>query len=130
MKIALAVKKPEPDSILSEGFGRSPYLLIHDTISETDTIFANPFIVSMIETGIEASRILIENNCDVLITNNIGRHAFQFLKSAGVKVFFSPGINANKALKLFLEGNLNSVELNAPRHHRRNRYRKKYKGYS
>jgi predicted Fe-Mo cluster-binding NifX family protein len=130
MKIAVAVENPDPDSMISEGFGRSRYLLIHDTINESDTIITNPFFASVGGAGIETSQILIENNCDALITSSIGKHALMLLKSAGVQVFLSTETTANNALNLFREGNLNSVELNTPRHHRRKHYRKKHKGYS
>lgn len=110
MIIALAVETDSFDSDLSDVFGRCKYLLVYNYEDQSKKIIQNPFAAAFDGAGIQTSQLLIENNCDVLIANNIGNQALIFLESVGIKVYKSPKEKVLNAIILFNEGKLERAE--------------------
>ncbi|MBN1300664.1 MAG: NifB/NifX family molybdenum-iron cluster-binding protein [Melioribacteraceae bacterium] len=125
MIIALAVEKNSIDSYLFSVFGRCKYILLYNSGDNSRRIIPNPFSAAFDGAGIQASQLLIENNCDVLIANNIGNHALAFLNSVGVKVYKSGVVTASTAIALFDEGKLEEAESKNADKRERVRYRKR-----
>lgn len=126
MNCAFAIQENSIDSQLSDVLGRSKYFLIIDTNTGAKQIITNPFAFSFGGAGIQASQLLIENDCDVLITKTIGAQVLSFLESAGIKVYLYPGMKSEKALELFHDGLLNKASLRISRENgRRNRFRRR-----
>lgn len=109
-KIAVAVERPDVQSVISEVFGRSDYFLLFDTVNNTEEIILNPFAKTFGGAGIQSAQLLVENNVDVLITNKIGANALRVLNSAGIKVYMCMRENAKTAVQLFNEGKLKTIE--------------------
>jgi len=129
MIIALAINENNFDSELSEVFGRSKYLLFINSEDESKKIICNPFASSFGGAGIQTSQILIENNCDVLITKSIGEHAYSFLKSVDIKVFISKEDSVLKTIELYEKGLLELADEKALSHYKgQKRFRKRHRG--
>lgn len=124
MKIALAVEGNSFDSDLSDVFGRCKYLLIYNPDEHSNKIIPNPFSAAFDGAGIQTSQLLIENNCDVLIANNIGDRALIFLQSVGINVYNSTKENATNAITLYNEGKLEKAK---PNYESFKRIRKRYR---
>lgn len=110
MIIALAVEENNFNAELSEVFGRSRYILVYNSENQSNKIIPNPFAAAFDGAGIQTSQLLIENNCDILITNNIGNQALIFLESVGIRVYKSPKATVLNAITLFNEGKLEQAE--------------------
>ncbi len=111
MRIALAIEENKIESNLSEICGRSNFFLILDSQTKTQEIFPNPFASSYGGGGIQTARILIEKNCDVLITKMIGTQTLLFLESAAIKVFLSNVDSITDALNRFEKGLLKMAKV-------------------
>jgi len=126
MIIALAVEKDSVDPELSDVFGRSKYLFIYNSEDQSMKIIPNPFAAAFDGAGIQTSQLLIENNCDVLVVNNIGDQAHSFLNSVGIKVYKSTKDTASAVIKMFIEDKLKEAESkNDLGKGRRKRYRRR-----
>lgn len=129
MIIALSIDENNFDSELSEVFGRSKFLLFLNSEDKSKKIICNPFASSFGGAGIQTSQILIENNCDVLITKSIGEHAYSFLKSVDIKVFISKEDNVLKTMELYERGLLELVDEKVLSHYKgHKRFRKRHRG--
>lgn len=128
MIIALAVENNNLDSELADVFGRCKYLLIYNSEDHSQKIISNPFAAAFDGAGIQTSQLLIENNCDVLITNKIGDQALIFLESVGIKVYKSTKVKALNAISLLNNGKLEEAKSeNEIGRGRRKRYRNRGK---
>lgn len=112
MIIALSINENNFDSQLSEVFGRSKHFLFLNSEDESNEIICNPFASSFGGAGIQTSQILIEKNCEVLITKSIGVHAYSFLKSADIKVYISNEDNVSNSIRMFEKGLLELADEN------------------
>jgi len=111
MLIAVSVKKPELLSDLSDVFGRSVYYLIYNTINNNPEYFQNPYASELGGAGIQAARILIGKNIDILLTRNIGLNPLRLFCSANVKVYQCSAGTANQAIQLFQSNNLKTIDI-------------------
>jgi predicted Fe-Mo cluster-binding NifX family protein len=109
-KIAVGIEKPDPQSVISELFGRSKYFFLFDEKNNTEEIIANPFARTFGGAGIQTAQLLVENNVDVLITNQVGINAMRILNSAGTRVFVCIRENARTAVRLFYENKLKIID--------------------
>lgn len=126
MIIALAVENNNFDSVLSDVFSRCKYIIIYNSADYSKKIILNPFAATFDGAGIQTSQLLIENNCDVLITNKIGIQAFIFLDSVGIKVYKSHKNKASAVIELFNQGRLEEAAFqNGSGRERRKRFRRR-----
>ncbi|MFO7445592.1 MAG: NifB/NifX family molybdenum-iron cluster-binding protein [Ignavibacteriaceae bacterium] len=108
-RIAITIKKPDKNPVVSGVFGRCSFFLIYDQELLTERIISNPFS-SELGAGIQSARLLIENDVDIVITNQIGSNPLRLLKSVKVKIYRCNERTAGQAIQLFNEGKLSEVE--------------------
>lgn len=111
MNIAFTLTKKSNQSAFSKMFGRSNYIMIINSEKNSQKFIKNPFASSIGSSGIQASQLLIENSCEVIITKHIGDQALTLLKSVGIKVFKAEVETASDAYKLFQENKLQSFNI-------------------
>jgi predicted Fe-Mo cluster-binding NifX family protein len=124
MIIAVTVIQPEIGSLLSDGFGRSKYFMLYDSNVRSAEFIPNSFSFELGGAGIQAARILIEKNIDVLITGNIGMNPLRVFSSSDIDVYQCNGITADKAIELLQTDKLMKLKTD-DRYGNRNRCRRR-----
>ncbi len=112
MLIAITSEGTDLNSLASEKFGRSPFIIFYDTGKNIFVSFRNPFTNIFDGAGIQTSQIIIEKNVSALITIEIGLNAFRFLKSAGVEVYLCSKMKISEIAGNFMKGKLVKVNRN------------------
>ncbi|UWG95685.1 hypothetical protein LPY66_12250 [Dehalobacter sp. DCM] len=98
MKIAVAVNGNMPDSIVSEAFEASAFLLVSETDDMSFEVFENPEGTN--GHGMAMVNKILEQDCEALISGTIEEDAFEALAAAQVTRYFAAGHTALKALAL------------------------------
>ncbi len=87
MKLSITATGKDLDSRVEKMFGRSPYFVIVDTMTEETTFLRNTAICSGHGAGIRAAGILSEEGAEALLTGVVGPNAFKALRDAHITVF-------------------------------------------
>lgn len=111
MIIAFTLNNNSNQSTFSKTFGRCNYIKIINSERNIEKFIKNPFSSSLGSSGIQASQLLIENSCEVIITKQIGDQALTLLNSVGIKVYKSEAETASDAYKLFQENKLQKFNI-------------------
>ncbi len=109
MKIAFTAKGTEWDSKMDPRFGRTEYLLIHDTDKNELDYFDNKAVENVAHgAGPQTAQRLFEFNPDVLITGNgPGGNAAAVLGKAKIKIFIGAGeMTVREAYQAYRNGQL------------------------
>jgi len=113
MKICITSQGKDLDSLLDPRFGRCQFFIFLNQKGEIENVLENPGVLAARGAGIAAAQRVISEGADVVITGNIGPHAFFVLQKVGVKVFFAaPGVTLKDAFSMWQEGKLR--EINEP----------------
>ena len=75
-----------PESFVSNSFGRSPFIIIYNDETRKYDIFENPGSEILDGSGLKAAEILIRNNAETLLTDEIGRKAYSVLMKEHINV--------------------------------------------
>lgn len=92
-KIAIPSMGKTPDSLMSESFGRCPFIIIYDDLNKKYQSFENSGAKVQDGSGLKAAEILIQNKVDLLMTIEIGKKAYSVLSNEhiGIKLLKSTG---------------------------------------
>lgn len=110
MKIAIPVNEKSMDSEVCPSFGRAPYFLFYNSVTEEDYYLDNAAVASQGGAGIRAAQVIADHGVKSLLTPRCGENAAEVLNKAEVFVYRSiPGtarqnIEAHLANKLPLLG--------------------------
>jgi predicted Fe-Mo cluster-binding NifX family protein len=108
MKIAIPAENKSFGSNINESYGRAPYFLIYNTITNESEFLDNSAVLNQGAAGIRASQVIADIGVKALIAPRCGENASNILKNAEVLVYQSiPGtlqdnINAFLSEKLHL----------------------------
>lgn len=92
MKIALPVENKSMDANISNTFGRTPYLLIYNTLTKESMFLDHRAAVSKGAAGIRASEVVADNGVKALLTSTCGENTHKILNNAEVLIYKSrPG---------------------------------------
>jgi len=109
MRIAVTSTGKDMDSNMDPRFGRAAYFIIVNSETMEYEAVENSQSLNLPQgAGIQAGKIVIENNVDVLITGNCGPKAFQVLQSASVKIFTGAEGSVADAVSKYKNGELKS----------------------
>jgi predicted Fe-Mo cluster-binding NifX family protein len=86
MKIAIPSTGEKLTSPLSDTLGRAPFLIMYDSSTGEYNSIANPGFQFQDGSGLKASKIILENNADVLLTMEIGRKSYSLLLQEHIKI--------------------------------------------
>lgn len=107
MKIAITSSGDTLDSPLDARFGRAAKFIIYDTEDDTFYVVDNLQNLNAPQgAGLQAAQRLAREAVEAVITGHCGPKAFQVLKAAGIKVFYSQEKIVREAIEAFKSGKL------------------------
>ena len=107
MKIAVTSTGIDLDSQVDPRFGRAAYILIVDSETFDFEVIDNKENVNALKgAGIQAAKMVIEKQAEVLLTGFCGPNAFKVLKSAKINVAANAEGSVKDAVKAYLNGQL------------------------
>jgi len=112
MLIGISSIEKSLDSKIDTRFGRSKYFIIYDTNSKKFTVLDNEVNLSVAQgAGIQTAQNLVNQNIEVLLTNNCGPKAFKVLSISNVKIYIT-GTNStvSEAINEFNSNKLNLMK--------------------
>jgi len=86
MKIAIPSTGENLTSPLSDTLGRTPFIIIYDSITEKYNSIKNPGFQMQDGSGLKASDIILEKSTDVVLTREIGRKSYSVLLKEHIKI--------------------------------------------
>jgi len=114
MKICITSSGRSLDSLMSPRFGRCPFLLVVDTERQKADAIENKNASAARGAGVATAQTVSDQGCKIVITGNIGPHAFSVLNAAGIKVFITEALakTCEETLRDYNNGKLS--EASAP----------------
>lgn len=106
MKIALPVNQKNIVSDICISFGRTPYLMIYDTLTKERLFFDNAAADSPGGAGIKTAQFVVDQGAQAVLTPRCGENSAQVLKAAGVKLYKTTGDSAAGEIEKFEAGTL------------------------
>lgn len=104
MRIAIPSTGEKLTSPLSDTLGRAPFLIMYDSSTEEYNSIANPGFQFQDGSGLKASKIILENNADVLLTMEIGRKSYSILLGEHIKIeLIKSGGTVKSAINKYLK---------------------------
>ncbi len=102
-KIAVPALGETAKDLISNSFGRCPFIIIYEAGSEKYTAYVNPGESLLDGSGLKASEVIIKNNADVLLTLEIGKKAYSVLLKENINVqLLKSGGTVKAVIKYFL----------------------------
>ena len=107
MKLAITSTGKELDSNLDPRFGRAAYFIMVDPKTMAFEVVENSQNLNLSwGAGIQASKTIVDNHVDVLITGNCGPKAFMVLERAGIKIVTGASGTITENIDKFKKGEL------------------------
>jgi predicted Fe-Mo cluster-binding NifX family protein len=97
-KIAMPSLGVTANSLVSNSFGRCPFIIIYDKEDKKYQTFKNTGAKVQDGSGLKAAEILIRNNVTVLLTIEIGRKAYSVLSKEHIDVSLLKSTGTIKSL--------------------------------
>lgn len=107
MKIAIPAETKSMTSNVYEYYGRAPYFLIYNTLTEESEFLDNSAVINQGAAGIRVSQVIADNGVKALIAPRCGENANNILKSAEGFVYKSIQGTLQDNINEFLLDNLN-----------------------
>ncbi len=113
MRIAISITAGGTEGKVSGRFGRCPFFMIYDIESGEYEVIPNPATAMSGGAGSKAAEIIIEKDCEAIISGNIGPNAYRALKAANVKMYTAQdGSNIEETIEKFKNGELEEFGMN------------------
>jgi predicted Fe-Mo cluster-binding NifX family protein len=116
MKIAITTNGTDLQSSLDPRFGRCPFFLLVDSETLECEAKPNPGASAGGGAGIKAAQALTGLGAGALITGQCGPNAYQILEAAGLKIMQAPVVSARKAIEMYKQGDLASINVPGEEH--------------
>ena len=110
MIIAIPVNENNAEPSICVSFGRAPWFLFHNTLTDETQIIKNPAANAEGGAGIKAAQFVVDHTANVLITVRGGENAAEVLLAADIQIYKAQGSTAKENLALFTEGKLEKLE--------------------
>jgi predicted Fe-Mo cluster-binding NifX family protein len=123
MKLALTVDGQAENPKLDQRFGRCPYFLIVDTVTQDRIFLRNPGLDSERGAGTQAAQYLINNRVEVIVSGHFGPNAYSALDAAGIQMYSANDGKVDTLLTDFQAGKLPRAEPQGGGRHGRGRRR-------
>ena len=116
MKIAIPSTGESTSSIVSPSFGRAPYFIFVEVGNKkiksweaVKNIYADTFRGA----GIATAQLVANEGVSVILVGSIGPNSFFALSQVGIKIYTVPLVTIEKAVEMYLNGEVKEVR--APR---------------
>ncbi len=110
MIIAIPVNENHGEPNVCVSFGRAPWFLFHNTVTDETQILENPAANVEGGAGIKAAQFVVDHKANALITLRGGENAAEVLLAADTQIYKAQGSTAKENLALFTEGKLEKLE--------------------
>jgi predicted Fe-Mo cluster-binding NifX family protein len=108
MKIAVPASQNNYKSLISNYLGRSPFITIYDEETKEYQFIENVGFKTQDGSGLKATKIIIQNKANVLLTMEIGQKAYSVLMKDHVDVHL---INSRSTIKSIIQNFLKKSEV-------------------
>lgn len=104
MIVAVSSEGPSIEASVCPRFGRCPYFVVADTVGPAFRVVENPAALRGSGAGIQAARLLSDEEVEYVLTGECGPNATDALAAAGIRV--TPGAfgTVREAIKRFIAG--------------------------
>ncbi|RJX21463.1 MAG: dinitrogenase iron-molybdenum cofactor biosynthesis protein [Ammonifex sp.] len=108
MKIAVSASGWHPAAAVVPQFGRCAGFVVYDT---DDRAYSTVMTASRrrVGAGLRVAHALVNNGVEVVITGNIGPHAFNVLRTAGVRCYLTMNGTVKDCLAAYETGQLKEI---------------------
>jgi predicted Fe-Mo cluster-binding NifX family protein len=108
LKIAVSASGFNCDAAIVPQFGRCVGFVIYDT---DDRAYSSLLTVGRrrVGAGIRVAHELVDNGVEVVITGNIGPHAFKVLRAAGIRCYLTMNGTVKDCLAAYRKGRLKEI---------------------
>ncbi len=107
MMLCITAKGSTMDAPVEERFGRSPYLILIDTDTGTETSIQNPGADAAGGVGPRTVQLLVNHGVKAVVTGQVGGNAASALQAAGIDAYqYRAGGTVRDALALYRAGKL------------------------
>lgn len=110
MKIAIPVDENSKETGVCISFGRTPWFLIYDTVTEEKSFINNEAATSQGGAGIKAAQTLVDKNVEAALLPRCGQNAADVFKAGNIKIYKTKNLVVNENIKAFLDGELPLLE--------------------
>lgn len=110
MKIAIPVEDKSMETRICVSFGRTPFFLIYDTVSQDSVFLENSAATSQGGAGIKAAQTIADNQVGALLTPRCGENAAEVLKAAKIKLYKTINDSLQDNINAFNEEKLSLLE--------------------
>ena len=107
MKIAMPVDERNLESNICISFGRAPYFLFYDTVTNESYYLDNTAVASQGGAGIRAAQVIADHGVKALLTPRCGENAEKVLRNAEVLVYKSVPGTAQENIDAYSSEQLN-----------------------
>jgi predicted Fe-Mo cluster-binding NifX family protein len=107
MKIAMPAETKNLSSKVYESYGRAPYFLIYNTVTQQSEFLDNSSVLQQGASGIRVSQVMADNGVKVLIAPRCGENASKILRGAEILVYQSVSGTLQDNINEFLKDKLN-----------------------
>ena len=104
MKVAVSSSGSTLESSVDPRFGRCPYYIIYDTVTNSFNAVENKSSQAGGGAGIQAAQSISDMKVEALITGNVGPNAFRVLSAASIKVYSGATGSVKDAIEKFKKG--------------------------
>ena len=109
MKIGVTATGEDLGAEVDQRFGRCQYLISVDPDTMKFEAFPNEYIGDEHNVGIAASKKVIEEGIDVLITGNVGPNALSILSSSEIEIITGAMGTVGYAIEMYKNGKLIAI---------------------
>jgi predicted Fe-Mo cluster-binding NifX family protein len=109
MKIAIPVDENSMETEICMSFGRTPWFLIFDTVTEEKNFINNSAAASLGGAGIVAAQTLVDLKVEVMLTPRCGQNAADVFNAANIKIYRTKSSMVSENIKAFLNGELSPL---------------------
>ena len=106
MRIAIPVNEESIDTNVCPSFGRAPYFLFHNSVTNETYFLDNAAVASQGGAGIRAAQVIADHGVQALIAPRCGENAEAVLKKASVFVYRSIDGTARENIDALLNNRL------------------------
>lgn len=106
MKIAIPMNEQSMDTEVCPSFGRAPYFLFYDSVTQEAYYLDNEAVASQGGAGIRAAQVIADHGVKALIAPRCGENAADVLTKAEVFVYHSIPGTARQNIEAHLNNQL------------------------
>ena len=106
MKILVTSTGPTLDSPVDMRFGRCAYFILVDPETMEYEAISNPYAQAPGGAGIQTAQMALQTGASAIITGSVGPNASGVLGTTGIRVFESPNVSVEEAVRMYKENKL------------------------